>query len=172
MTYQDATSDASTNQYNVNAPIAILSPGSNNGDVSQSNDATTIAWASNANSTDQGIHQRQGARSKGSSCCWHPRSHRNCTCPPANHGKTGGTDQSQEASNSNETNQNADANAETNQTNWNTPVSILSPSGGCGCGHHGGGGDVDQSNSAFTGAFATNWNETDQGIWQDQVGRG
>jgi len=34
-------------------------PGSNNGDVDQSNDAVTIAGASNGNDTDQSIGQRQ-----------------------------------------------------------------------------------------------------------------
>jgi hypothetical protein len=168
-TYQDASADASTKQYNVNAPITVLSPGSNKGDVSQSNDATTVAWAGNSNSTGQMIYQKQNATSKGSSCCggYHPRK---CTCPPVDHGKAAGIDQSQKASNSNRTDQNADANAKTEQKNWNTPISILSPSGGCGC-RHKGGGDVDQSNSAFTGAFAKNWNDTYQAIWQDQTAR-
>jgi len=88
-TDQDASADASTKQWNVNAPIAILSPGANGGDVRQSNDATTTAWAGNANATDQGVSQSQEAKPGGSGC----------------HTCGGGGDQSQDASNDNETNQ-------------------------------------------------------------------
>ena len=79
-TSQFAGALASTNQVNVNAPIAVLSPGSNNGDVSQSNNATTTARASNENRTNQSIGQSQQARTfeKGAH-------HRQCGCHHRRH---------------------------------------------------------------------------------------
>jgi hypothetical protein len=146
-TNQEADATAKTYQANVNAPIAILSPGSNNGDVDQSNDATTVAVASNWNDTDQSIRQSQGASSRG---------HR-CGC------RGGRIDQDQRASNSNRTNQDADATAKTYQLNVNAPIAILSPGSN--------NGDVDQSNDATTIASASNWNDTTQSIGQSQAAR-
>jgi hypothetical protein len=146
-TDQEANADASTTQYNVNAPVAILSPGSNNGDVDQSNDATTVAVASNWNDTDQSIWQSQRATSRGGRCGCRGRR----------------IDQDQTASNSNRTDQDANATAETTQVNVNAPVAILSPGSN--------NGDVDQSNDATTIAEASNWNDTDQFIGQSQDAR-
>ena len=143
-TDQDAEANASTEQVNVNAPIAILSPRANSGDVSQSNDATTTAQAGNANWTDQSIGQSQDAQTDG-----------RCGC-----GGSGDVSQDQEASNSNSTDQDAEANASTSQVNVNAPIAILSPGAN--------GGDVSQSNSGTTTPQATNANVTDQAISQAQ----
>src|SRR5579863_7647525 len=56
-TEQSAASEASSQQTNVNAPVAILSPGSNDGNVDQSNTGTTSSHAGNGNSTEQGNTQ-------------------------------------------------------------------------------------------------------------------
>src|SRR5579871_4308755 len=56
-TEQSAQSEASSRQTNVNIPIAILSPGSNDGNVDQSNTGTTSSKAGNGNSTAQGNTQ-------------------------------------------------------------------------------------------------------------------
>jgi len=58
-TSQSAESTATTKQVNVNAPISVLSKGSNNGDVHQSNDATTVAKSQNDNTTNQSNTQNQ-----------------------------------------------------------------------------------------------------------------
>ncbi|MEX2439575.1 MAG: hypothetical protein WD739_06815 [Actinomycetota bacterium] len=161
-TTQDATSEATTHQVNVNAPVSILSSGSNNGDVHQGNDAHTNAAAGNANSTEQGVQQDQdatsGGKGSGSSChsCYE------------DHGNGGDIVQSQSGSNENATEQDASATATTEQTNINAPLSILSSGSNgssCGCG---GSGDVDQSNDANTKAEAYNANATEQWIGQDQ----
>ncbi|MGA8364951.1 MAG: hypothetical protein WB709_10570 [Solirubrobacteraceae bacterium] len=60
-TEQSASSEASSQQTNINAPVAIDSPGSNNGDVNQSNDANTQASSENNNDTEQGNTQTQNA---------------------------------------------------------------------------------------------------------------
>ena len=152
-TYQDATANASTYQTNWNTPIAILSPGANGGDVNQSNDASTTAWAGNSNETDQSIDQAQHAVIGGG-------------CQKCG-GGGGSITQTQDATNDNSTDQDATANASTEQRNVNVPIAILSPS--CGC--HGGGGDVNQSNDATTTAWAGNSNSTSQSVNQDQEGR-
>ena len=154
-TTQDADANASTTQYNVNAPVAILSPGANGsscdpcggsgGDVNQSNDATTTAWAGNQNDTTQTVGQSQDATVAGSGFC-------GCEAPSI--------EQSQTGTNDNSTDQTATANAETTQVNVNAPIAILSPGAN--------NGDVSQSNQADTNATAYNGNETDQSIWQDQ----
>src|SRR5918996_6183740 len=147
-TDQDATANAETNQYNVNAPIAILSPGANSGDVNQSNTADSDATAGNSNTTDQATTQDQdGTTSGGCGSCG-----------------GGSVSQDQSGENSNDTSQDSEANAETNQYNVNAPISILSPSGSscdpCG----GSGGDVNQSNDAETSAWAGNSNDTNQTV--------
>ncbi len=58
-TDQDATSYAQTKQVNVNAPISVLSFGSNNGDVHQGNNANTDSSSSNWNGTGQSASQSQ-----------------------------------------------------------------------------------------------------------------
>ena len=59
-TEQSAASEASSQQTNVNVPIAVNSPCSNNGDVDQSNDAENNAYSANHNDTDQDNWQNQG----------------------------------------------------------------------------------------------------------------
>lgn len=60
-TKQRADADATTKQANVNIPVSVLAFKANNGDVTQSNDATTAAKASNDNSTWQAVLQDQRA---------------------------------------------------------------------------------------------------------------
>ena len=60
-TDQAAQSKAETTQYNINVPISIFSPGSNNGSVSQSNGASTHSTSANSNSTTQSLNQMQQA---------------------------------------------------------------------------------------------------------------
>src|SRR6185312_913093 len=52
-TEQSASGQAGSYQANVNAPITIASPGSNNGDVNQGNNAENNASSKNNNSSDQ-----------------------------------------------------------------------------------------------------------------------
>jgi hypothetical protein len=62
---QDADADATAVQVkpsNTASSIRVLSPG-NDGDVSQSNDATAVGIAANLNKTDQSIEQSQGGSS-------------------------------------------------------------------------------------------------------------
>ena len=68
--------------------------------------------------------------------------------------------QEQSATNTNSTGQDAAAEATTKQANLNLPVSVLSWGSN--------GGDVDQSNSAGTKAYAANDNSTDQSVDQGQ----
>jgi hypothetical protein len=163
-TYQDATSNATTEQKNVNVPISVLSYGSNNGDVDQSNQATTTAYSGNRNWTFQGIEQSQDATSTGGGpCCpetepkhaWfdHP-----CGCDSED---GDGVTQSQDAENGNSTDQTADSYAGTYQKNWSSPISILSIGSN--------NGDVTQSNDATTTAWSRNENGTGQWIGQSQT---
>ena len=145
-TTQDAESTAETHQVNVYAPVAVLSPGSNNGDVEQSNEAETTAVAVNDNDSEQSIEQDQAAGA-GSSC--------------GKCGSDGGSSQSQQAENNNTTDQDSSANAETRQVNVYAPVAVLSPGSN--------NGDVDQSNKAETTAVAVNDNDSKQSIDQDQT---
>ena len=46
-------------QYNIYAPVSVLSPGANSGSVTQSNSATNSAVAGNSNVTFQGVEQAQ-----------------------------------------------------------------------------------------------------------------
>ena len=56
-TVQEATSEITNDQVNINAPISVLSVDSNNGDVAQSNNADNSATSSTNNGTGQGITQ-------------------------------------------------------------------------------------------------------------------
>jgi hypothetical protein len=181
-TTQDATSEARTEQRNVNVPISVLSIGGGHcgcaargNDVDQSNRATTDAYSGNRNGTVQVIDQDQTATSTGGggSCCQEPErkpwSEHACTCekpkdPSYEHScgcepKDGnGITQTQHADNTNTTDQTADSRATTDQTNWNSPVSFLTIGSTK--------GDVDQSNRATTNAYSRNENRTGQ--WVDQ----
>jgi hypothetical protein len=104
-THQDADSHATSKQIapvNVNAPVQILSLGSNGGDTTQSNNSTAKSAATNEAGTDQYANQQQQAGPG-----------------PAFQGA------SQKAS----TDQNADSSAKSEQVvpvNANVPVQILS----------------------------------------------
>ncbi len=114
-TEQSASSEASSQQTNINAPISILSSGSNDGAVNQSNEGKTTSAAGNANNTEQENGQEQNGSAGGSG--------------GSDHGQDGGggtVEQSQKAENSNKTNQQATSSASNEQTNINAPVSILS----------------------------------------------
>jgi hypothetical protein len=179
-TTQDATAKAETTQVNVNAPIAILSPGANSGDVEQTNHADTDAKAENDNRTYQQVDQDQRA-------VVFPAPHDTCKCQPSpctcdGHGgwtkgdehpgwsgwwkghcgcdRGGSITQDQDASNANSTDQKAEAKAATEQKNLNLPISFLSPTHG--------GGDVTQANDASTTSYAGNDNRTGQKVEQDQ----
>jgi hypothetical protein len=143
-TDQQSEATATTNQRNLNVPIAILSPGANSGDVDQSNRSDTSVSSSNRNSSDQGIDQRQ----RGRLFSW------GAGLP--------GLDQRQQAANANETSQVSSAEATTEQANVNVPIAILSPGANS--------GDVDQSNRADTDVRSSNGNRSDQWVGQAQQG--
>jgi hypothetical protein len=102
-TTQDASSQAETDQKNINVPISILSVDSDNGDVSQGNWADTTAKSSNDKWTDQDLRQKQDVASG-----------------------RGSGDVSQPGENNKSTDQNASSEAQTKQNNVNVPISILS----------------------------------------------
>jgi hypothetical protein len=84
-TSQSADSSATTKQANVNAPISVLSKGSNNGDVHQSNDATTISKSENNNQTKQSNDQQQhGSVEREHGDCGH-RDHEHGDCGHRDH---------------------------------------------------------------------------------------
>ncbi|HET6449609.1 MAG TPA: hypothetical protein VFG31_10930, partial [Conexibacter sp.] len=148
-----ANSSATTKQANVNVPISVLSKDANNGDVKQSNDATTVASSENSNETNQSNEQtQQGSVHGGDSSC-------GCDRPESGSSAS----QDQRAENSNETKQDASSSAETKQANVNVPISVLSKDAN--------NGDVHQSNDAKTIATSENENRTDQSNQQDQRGR-
>jgi len=66
-TEQSAASEASSYQTNVNAPVTVDSPGSNNGDVNQGNRAENDAHSTNYNETDQQNQQDQAGSAQGTS---------------------------------------------------------------------------------------------------------
>ncbi len=146
-TNQTAEPSAETNQVNVYAPIAVLSTGSNNGKVDQSNEADTKVVAVNENGTEQSIDQDQTAGDDRDSC--------------GKCGSESGGSQTQTAENNNTTNQNAEPSAETNQVNVYAPVAVLSKDSN--------NGKVDQSNEAETTVVGVNQNGTEQSIDQDQT---
>ena len=128
---QDADADATAVQMkpsNSAYSIRVLSPG-DDGDVSQSNDATAIGIAANGNKTDQSTEQSQGGES--------PPSH--ARKPD---GKSGyGSEYTQIAGQAASNKQDADADATAVQlkpSNTASSIRVLSP---------GDGGDVSQSNS-------------------------
>jgi hypothetical protein len=124
---------------NTNAPVRVQSDG-DNGDVDQSNDASSTASAGNTNTTQQTADQDQG----GGTCC----------------GGVGIQAIGQKA----DTDQHAGAAALTAQigaSNTNAPVRVQSD---------GDNGDVDQSNDASSTASAGNTNTTQQTADQDQGG--
>jgi hypothetical protein len=144
-TSQEARSEATTKQANVNLPIALFTVGSNDGDVSQHNAAQTESESSNSNHTGQLIGQLAPVVP---------------TAPAAWKGdKTFG---GQDGSNVNRTEQEATSFAETKQLNLNAPISAFSVGSN--------NGDVDQHNKALTESKAKNHNRTGQAVGQKTEG--
>jgi hypothetical protein len=150
-TEQDADSEAKSTQVlpvNVNAPIQVLSVGSNGGDVEQSNSSKAESEAKNSSTTKQYLDQSQQVRG-GSDHRW-------------KHGPSqGGAVQSgeQEAT----TDQSASSEAKSTQVlpvNVNAPIQVLSVGSN--------GGDVEQSNRSAAESEASNHATTQQGLQQDQ----
>jgi hypothetical protein len=132
--------------------IRVLSPG-DDGDVTQSNNATALSAAANGNETNQSIDQSQGSAPMDAA--------------KADEGKEkkaspSGSDYTQIAGQSADNHQSADADATAVQvkpSNTATSIRVLSP---------GDDGDVTQSNSTTAVAAALNGNETNQSIDQSQ----
>ena len=124
---------------NENDPIRVLSPG-DDGDVSQTNAASSDATAANANATEQSADQQQA----GSPCC--------------------GDGGSQVVGQAADSEQDAAAISATEQekpSNTNVAIRVLSP---------GDDGDVSQANTASSDATAVNSNATKQSADQTQSG--
>jgi hypothetical protein len=153
---QSADADATAVQIkptNTATSIRVLSPG-DDGDVTQSNDATALGIAANGNWTDQSIDQSQGGGS------YEPAKEDGQKSYPSGSSYT--QIAGQEAGNY----QKADADATAVQvkpTNTASSIRVLSP---------GDDGDVTQSNSTTALAAALNLNATDQTIDQQQTGSG
>src|SRR5215203_6145560 len=129
--------------------IRVLSPG-DDGEVSQSNDASAGAAALNMNGTAQSVDQSQGVPTAA------PAS--SCACQPA-----AGT---QVAGQSSMSGQSAEAGAlavQEKPTNTAVGIRVLSP---------GDDGEVSQANSADAKALAANGNLTGQSVGQSQAGAG
>ena len=134
----------------------MLSPG-NDGDVSQSNNATAVGIAANGNKTDQSIEQSQGGHSSAPSDARKPDE-------KSGYGSDKGSDYTQIAGQEASNKQDADADATAVQlkpSNSNQSIRVLSP---------GNDGDVSQSNNATAVGIAANGNKTDQSIEQSQGG--
>ena len=167
---QDADADATAVQLkpsNSNQSIRVLSPG-NDGDVSQSNNATAVGIAANGNETDQSIEQSQGGHSSAPSDARKPdeKSGYGSDDRKSGYGSDKGSDYTQVAGQEASNKQDADADATAVQvkpSNSNQSIRVLSP---------GNDGDVSQSNNATALGIAANGNETDQSIDQDQSGAG
>jgi hypothetical protein len=136
--------------------IRVLSPG-DDGDVTQSNDATALSAALNGNETNQSIDQSQGAAPM-----------EDAKADEGNEKKAypSGSDYTQIAGQSADNHQSADADATAVQikpSNTASSIRVLSP---------GDDGDVTQSNDATAVGIAANANTTDQSTTQSQSGSG
>jgi len=141
---------------NTASSIRVLSPG-DDGDVTQSNDATAIGIAANGNETTQSIDQSQGGGS------YEPAKEDG---KDAQSSYPSGSSYTQVAGQEAGNYQKADADATAVQvkpTNSVDSIRVLSP---------GDDGDVTQSNSTTALAAALNLNDTDQSIDQQQSGSG
>ena len=96
-------------QYNIYAPVSVLSPGAGSGSVTQSNSATNTAVAGNSNETSQGVEQAQAG---------------------SGHSRRGA--QRQYAALYNGTSQSANAGVYNGQYNIYAPVYVNSPGAGSG----------------------------------------
>ena len=108
-TDQSANAKVTNRQYNIYAPVSVLSPGANSGSVTQSNSATNSAEAGNSNATSQGVEQAQAG---------------------SGHGRRGS--QRQYADLYNGTSQSANAGVYNGQYNIYAPVYVNSPGAGSG----------------------------------------
>jgi hypothetical protein len=169
-TEQSASSEASSDQTNVNAPVTVDSPGSSNGDVNQGNKAENNASSTNYNETDQQNKQDQGAAAAGATnggdehpgrCCHGGKKGWGDTKKGKGHDGQK-VDQAQSAGNGNSTDQSAESEAGSEQENVNAPFTIDSPCSG--------NGDVNQFNWVENKASSTNSNDTEQENEQDQAG--
>jgi hypothetical protein len=127
---------------NSNTPIRVKSPG-DNGDVEQTNSVDSEANASNENDVEQSVDQDQSSGGSGS-CC--------------KSGSTGIQVAGQKAENDQDAIAASLASQE-HAKNTNAPIRVLSP------GHD---GDVEQTNSVDSEANASNENDADQSIDQEQ----
>jgi hypothetical protein len=156
---QSADADATAVQFkptNTASSIRVLSPG-DDGDVTQSNDATAIGIAANGNETTQSIGQSQGGGS------YEPAKEDG---KDAKSSYPSGSSYMQIAGQEAGNYQRSDADATAVQvkpTNSVDSIRVLSP---------GDDGDVTQSNSTTALAAALNLNDTDQSIDQQQSGSG
>jgi len=144
--------------------VAVLSPTANAGDVTQSNEASNDASATDRNVTDQAVAQAQAADATSST----------------GHGPAGpaAVSQDQAADVANATSQEAQAPVTNEQSNEaaaapSEPVAHAEDDG-CGCDHPTPpparpAGDVTQSNEATNVALADNTNRTDQQVGQQQA---
>ena len=152
-------------QTNVNQPIRVLSPGSD--DVEQSNSSGASSSASNWNKSDQTIGQDQDSTQTQTAPGGSGRYQ--CGCEPNGTQEQNST-KNQSAENTVAQTANSTAtNATGRQTNVNGGGTLIAePASFVGGGGSGGGGDVDQSNSS--GASSKAWNATwsNQSIDQNQ----
>ena len=154
---QSADADAKAVQVkptNTASSIRVLSPG-DDGDVTQSNNATGLAVALNGNKTEQSIDQSQGGAQ------YEP-----ARTEDAKRVDPSGSSYTQIAGQSAENKQSADADATAVQikpSNTASSIRVLSP---------GDDGDVTQSNDATAVGIAANGNKTEQSIDQSQAGVG
>ena len=131
----------------------MLSPG-DDGNVTQSNNATAVGIAANGNKTDQSIDQSQGGQQK-----------EDARPEDAKSVYPSGSSSTQIAGQSADNKQSADVNATAVQykpSNTATSIRVLSP---------GDDGNVTQSNNATAVGIAANGNKTDQSIDQSQGGQ-
>jgi hypothetical protein len=126
---------------NENTPVRVLSKG-HDGDVSQSNSTTALAFALNFNKTDQDIDQTQAGKGGYGSLYLQAAGQRNASWQGARAGALA---------------------AQLGASNENDPVRVASP---------GGHGSLEQSNSVGALAAALNLNATLQSIGQSQYGYG
>jgi ribosomal protein L24 len=126
---------------NTNVSIRVLSPGGN-GDVTQSNTASSNATAGNLNVLKQDADQDQGGH--------------DCKC-------TGGDQYIGQSADSDQKAAAAAATVQEKPSNKNISIRVLSP---------GEDGDVTQSNTASSNATAGNVNLTEQDADQEQAGSG
>src|SRR5207248_2358068 len=136
-----ASSASQVRPTNTNISVRVLSPG-NDGNVTQSNEVSSTAKASNSNSTDQSSDQ--DPTGNGGSC--------GCGSAPL------GIQVAKQQASNDQAAAALSAASQTGAKNENMPVRVLSP---------GNGGSVNQSNDVSSSASASNHNFTDQDVDQD-----